>query len=149
MGTNPSSSNWIEKAALQRRRLAAEGGLLWESVRSAVQDSCDSFRQYYQIDGTTDLTNRVENGFRFIVSQFTQMGASRTTVIVYYKSDTQVITWPTDNGPEYVSIRADENSVFLADKEGKKLTPDDVSRLILEPLLFDGRRYKLNNPNAS
>ena len=143
-------SNWIERRFSLESSLKTHSVEVWHSVRAAIQDACESFRDRYEIADTSALTDRLENCSRMMVSLFLARGGSRRTTVISFNPKVPAIEWGTEDGDRRVVISADENKAFLVDEEGKPTTPDTISKLILEPILFGADSpYKPTFPSIS
>jgi hypothetical protein len=130
--------NWIERRYAIEYCLAKDKGEVWNSVRSALQDACESFNKHYASRG--ELTIQLENGFRIRISfpsadLLDQLEHPVDSIIVVFNPKIPAIDWAFADGSHSIVISSDEHEAFLVE-DGKRLTPDDLSRKILEPLVF-------------
>jgi len=141
------SSNWIDRRSAVETNLRVKSVEVWHAVRGALQDACHSFREHYETVETSILTDKVENCSRMMIDIFFKRIGSRRTVIVYFNPTLPAIEWTVENK---VMISANETDVFAVDEDGKRISPDALSRRILEPLIFgDDSPYKPTFPSIS
>ena len=129
--------NWVDRRA-HRETLLSHSDEVWNSVRSAVQDACESFNGHYATT-QTPVVCKAENGSRLFISR--TIVADRVRIFSDIKLHALVafsgleITVTYKNGFKAYQITADDESAFVVDK-GKRQTPDEVSQSILEPVLY-------------
>jgi|SRR5215469_17810678 len=137
MSAEPTPVNWVERRFRKGQVLAAQAADVWDAVRKQIQDACDTFKVRFLKEG--GLEAKMENGHRIsIVRTFQATADSRNQrfqVIVDYSSETFVINVARDGGSQEFRIDANESNAYITDGDGT-LGPDEVSRRILEPLLF-------------
>jgi hypothetical protein len=135
--------NWVEKKAATERNLSQDGLGIWNEVRSAIQDACESWKEHYAPSGSQGPTITLENGTRMRVEPPRIIWMKATLppfhdptrleyVLIYLDKDVPAIKWTDDTGGHEVKIMADENKAFLSGN----ITADDLSKRILEHLLF-------------
>jgi hypothetical protein len=134
--------NWVERKARRENLLRADSEVLavWNALRNAIQDACDSFNKYYAHDQPEDKVKCLpENGRRIRVERAfpkgRMYGAEQHSVLIQL-SDLEIsvvsdlsVTLPT------LKIDADHNEVYLS-LGAQRMTSDEVSERVLEPLLF-------------
>jgi hypothetical protein len=126
--------NWVERRAKRERMLAKEAPEAWSQVRSAIQDACNSYDQYYDSDDAR-LQCKLENGTRIRVTKIE--AKRRAEVLVSYDNRSRNIDLTTEAGQMRFIITADDNGVSVIDSRHRNsLTPDEVSQRVLAPLLF-------------
>jgi hypothetical protein len=134
--------NWVERRATRERNLDTGAPKVWDEVRGAIQDACESFNQHYpQPNRDNSAECKLENGRRVRVRRI--ILADMTTVyhpqdlqvIVMFEKDVPSITATFPAGSLIFYFEADEEGAFVA-VAGKRLTPDEISEKILGPVLF-------------
>jgi hypothetical protein len=136
------SDNWVERRAAVEKYLAEGKREIWNKVRASIQDACESYKRNY---GTREpyVTATLENGSRIrvdlprmIVTGTYGLGQKVIkSIVVSYSSDVPSIDWADDQGNHQLKISSDENGAFVVDGV-KRLSADEVSQKILEPVLF-------------
>ena len=135
--------NWVERRAHREQLLHTHGGEMWQGVRAAVQDACESFNAHYPSIPNYAVKCKLENGYRIVVSRFIPLDRvtnfqDRTLhVTIGYNSQESAITVAYDEprGSRTFRITSDDQGVFILD--GKtRITPDEISEKALEALFF-------------
>ena len=134
------SGNWVEQRYAIENCLTNQKGEVWNQVRAALQDACKSFRDHYASSVPAKLTDQLENGSRIRISlpfpvPMRQTGDQITGIVVLFNASIPAIDWADDDGSHRALISSDEKEAFIVDA-GKRITPDELSRKILEPLFF-------------
>jgi hypothetical protein len=125
--------NWVKRRASQERTVASSAPVFWSGVFCALRDACDSCREHYG----TDVEPIQENGSRILIVKTAAAGYVKATVTVVFKADRPEIEVTRTEDTLTFQVTADETSAFALERPGgPKLSPDDVSRKILEPVLF-------------
>lgn len=125
--------NWVKRRAAQERTVALSAPAYWSAVSSALRDSCDAYRENYG----TDVALTPENGSRILIVKTAAEGYIKQTVTVVFKAAVSEIEVTRSEDTLTFQVTADETSAFALERpDGPKLSPDDVSRIILEPVLF-------------
>jgi len=129
--------NWVERRAAREAALKKHSADVWHSIRSALQDACGSFRKHYADEGI--LEDKLENGNRLHISLRLERNPAkgryqeaRKDVLISFNEDKAIIEYITDESTRTVEISSDETSAFLKEQ----ISPDELSRRILEPVLF-------------
>ena len=137
MSAEPDRPNWVERRYHREQALTAQAADVWDAVRKRLQDACDSFKFRFLKDG--GLEANPENRHRIsIVRTFPATANSKSQqhqVIVNYSSEKFTINVVRDSGSQLFHIEANENQAYITNGQ-TILDPDEVSRMILEPLLF-------------
>src|ERR1039457_2986651 len=133
--------NWVERRFVIEALQAKRAPELWQEVRSALQDACDSFNERYG-SATDQVECALENCRRVRITRKLLEDHSRnrhskivTTIVVSFDENSQKIT-AAQNSANIFSISSDGISVFITRKD-KRLEPDEVSKEILESFLFN------------
>lgn len=130
------SLNWVERRARRESNLS-QAVEVWESVRTAISDCCESFNENYPHIG--QVKHQPENGrrVRVIVTFNAPQRVSRNIAIEFSKGDKDsVITCTVDGGAaKKFSILADENHAFLK-YANQEISPDRLTEIALEDALF-------------
>lgn len=139
--------NWVSRRIAVEKSLLNNSRCVWNEVRSALQDACSSYSDYYCAGRGKELTSALENGSRIridlpnpvtIVGPSMALESKAMSIVVAFNHKLPAVEWADDNGSHSVMIAADEKEAFLFDGE-KRLSPDELSRIILEHLLFPER----------
>jgi hypothetical protein len=126
--------NWVEKRARTEAMLDNGAPAIWDQVRSAIQDACASFTQYYEANfPQSSLTCELENGKRVKVSRVIDHG--RLQRIVAFDEQEPSIKVSSDKSTSTYKIEADEQAAYVT-HQGSRIDADELSKLVLEPLLF-------------
>jgi hypothetical protein len=134
-GVMTEGSNWVEHRYAIESSLERNSPQLWQDVRSALQNACESFVARYGNSKGVEINVKPENGRRLRITLFTTRGEVPRFVVVSFDPKVNEISWVNDDTGA-IKISADQNGAFLADENGKHVTPDELSRQILEPFLF-------------
>jgi len=137
-------TNWVERRAAVEKSLATNSGTVWNGVRSAVQDACESYRKHYAVTTERQLTDTMENGNRLRIDLPNpvplQLGGHKverviTSIVISFNPRIPAIEWADNRGSHQVKISADEHEAFL-ENAGNRISPDSLSQMILERVLF-------------
>jgi hypothetical protein len=129
--------NFVARKAATRRNLQEGSGALWQGLRRALQDCCDTYR----LEFSEDVSCATENCHRLCFTKTFPAKSQReadshATLLVEYDDATRAITYSQNSGKSAcLSIRSDENSVFLFDK-ASPIEYDAACQKILEAFLF-------------
>jgi hypothetical protein len=111
---------------------------IWRKVSEAIHAACESFTDHYNARG---IVQDWEDKGRRVVS-FERLGHpnEKSTIVISFDARGPLVEWEI-NGPTIgrCSISADEHEAFLLDGDGddfRKIMPDELSKKILEPILF-------------
>lgn len=133
--------NWVDRRA-RRERLLSEGGPeVWQQVRAALQDACESYTRHYD-QLQRQLRCELENGIRLRITH------GRTTILVAFVQELPAIVSAANQGKLIFTIDADEDSAFV-EHQGRRITPDEISELILKDLLFPATSARRADSPAS
>lgn len=137
--------NWVDRRAAADTALTKKAPELWNAVRSAIQDACESYRKHYSSRYVEPVKDTLENGSRIRVdlptvvrnpareSPVIRLGVS--SIIVSFNRELPAVQWADDKGSHHVLVSADEHGAFLLEGE-TRISPDELSRIILKPFLF-------------
>jgi len=135
--------NWVQRRARRELILDTQAGDIWNDVRAALQDACNSYNEHYSTAPTSpEVTCNLENGSRIKFARtlppdnVQRFHAARISLLVSYDKATHAINVTSDETSKSAfRITSDENAAFI-EYGGKPQTPDEVSRRILEEFLF-------------
>jgi hypothetical protein len=125
--------DWVERRHRAEQHLSESKQSIWRDICAAMMDASRSFNKLY--GGVTEA--KAINGHRFrIVIQ--REGKKHEAEIDFDDQVGKVITSynAAIAGTKHFDIKADHESAFIVDDEGKRVTPDQVSYAILGPLFF-------------
>jgi cobalamin biosynthesis Mg chelatase CobN len=141
-------NNWVERQAFRDRILETEAPKVWSAVRSALEDACKSYNEYYGHDpNTQEVTCHLENGSRVVVVRNRAINTDggiilrNEEVVISFEKATEEIKVARKDKAEKFTISSNETSAFVAHGE-KVIDADEISRLILWPLLFPADEKK-------
>jgi hypothetical protein len=132
--------NWVERRANREKLLAAQSGEVWQSVRAAVQDACESFNRRYTREARERADCKLENGTRIrIVRELStdpRVAPIPHNLTVQFDGVACTITVTRQNQVSSpLKVSADDHAVFLLHGHDR-ITADEASEVILKPLLF-------------
>jgi hypothetical protein len=148
--------NWVERRA-HREGLLKGADDVWNQVRAAIQDACDSFNEHYPAQAPVQYEQ--ENGSRLCITRTIPanddltFGATKVRVSVTFTA-AKITAVYSDRSSTY-RITADDESAFVIDRRAtgtltehlhqrqkgrsdgyRRMSPDDVSEAILKSILF-------------
>lgn len=132
--------NWVEKRKKTEENLAADIEYIWRDVKQALENATRSFNAEYE--GSAEAV--AVNGHRFrilINSSSTTNHRQRTEIDVDFDRDKRTLKADSPNPPvRYVPVQmqicADPESAFVCDEQGKRVTAEEFSQKVLEPIFF-------------
>jgi hypothetical protein len=133
--------NWVERRALREGLLEHKSGDLWEQLRAAIMDACDSYNVNYPGQYGASVSHKLEDGKRIQVIHSnvpSNDGILRLiTISTLISFDPQIpsVTATRENSSLTFRILADETHVYLT-QAGKEIDIDEASRQMIEPILF-------------
>jgi hypothetical protein len=133
--------NWIERKARRERALKAKAPAIWNEVRAAIQDACNSFNHHY-CENSAEVSCTLENGRRILITRVPgKANAERVDVVVEYHNHFHRIRCSgADHSPlEFGFECSDDGTVYLIESDtddDSGLSPDDVSEKILHIVFF-------------
>src|SRR5712691_2551928 len=112
--------NWVERRAQSERTLNRDAPVVWNEVRSALQDACDSYNHNYCPE-TPQVTCKLENGNRVLITKVLQgtdrlgrPSEQRSDIVVAFDANTCMITSTrTKPGGSKFIVTADERNAFI------------------------------------
>jgi hypothetical protein len=121
--------NWVERR--HRREAALAGGSidLWNEIRGAIQNACDSFKVHYG-----DVDCKLENGKRILVSRSAPKRAQ--VVVAFQEAPAPRVSVAFETKTESYPFSVDDNELVFIKHNTNRLTADQLSERILEHLLF-------------
>jgi hypothetical protein len=136
------STNWVQRRAIKERVLDTGAIEVWNEVRSSLEDACESYNKHYCPNpNRQEVKYRPENGNRLLITRtvqgdhLTNFREVVTQVIVEFDSAIPAIRFTRDERPRELRISSNDSSAYV--KEGEsQISPDEVSRRILEPIFF-------------
>jgi hypothetical protein len=153
--TEQRKQNWVDRRA-HRDSLLKGAGDVWNQVRAAIRDACDSFNQHYPAQAPVQCEQ--ENGSRLCITRTTPSGEDRTgatKVQVFVTFTAAKITAIYNDRSSTYKITADDECAFVMDRRAaatltehlnqrqkgrpdgsRRMSPDDVSEAILKSVLF-------------
>jgi hypothetical protein len=143
--------NWVEHRARCDQYLG-NSQEVWSQVRSAVQEACKSYARHYGHAGVYELQCSMEQDNWMVIERtlppdkIFRSGIERRRVLVTFSDELLTIevacNFVGQNTKLYIS--SDEDGAFVV-MEGIRLSSEEVSRRILEGLLFppDERRHPI------
>jgi hypothetical protein len=143
------NNNWVERRAKREGVLDGKAEELWDQIRAALQDACDSYNEHYGYDpNKPKVSCRLENSRRALITRtrpvdhMTRFREERIRIIVEFDKEGPTVTATRDTtSPQNFTISSDESEVFVMIAR-ERISPDELSRRILEPLLFDGNERR-------
>jgi hypothetical protein len=141
------SANWVQRRAVKERVLDTGAIGVWNEVRSALQDACESYNEHYSPNpNRVEVECQLENGNRIRITRTLPGGPPHfqpiiTQALVEFDSKIPSIrsTREESSASREFRISSDETFSYVVDGDAR-MAPDEVSRLILEPILFHGER---------
>src|ERR1700733_2780582 len=123
-----SVMNWVEHRAKRESTLNANAASVWEKVRAALQDACESYNVFYcSAPKQQEVQCRLENPNRLLISR-TEFGIPnfKTQIVVLYDPAEPAINSSRDNPghADTFSISADEDHAF-AEIDGAPVEADE------------------------
>jgi hypothetical protein len=150
--------NWVERHARRENVLRTQAGELWNDIRRAIQDACDSFNRLYP-EGNHQLVKYVlENGHRIVVSRTIPpqyppaQGPQTLRVVVDYnaRAASVDVAYDSPHGNQTFKITCDDNGkVSIQDGSKAGITADRVSELALKVLFFAPAPFADDNSEDS
>jgi hypothetical protein len=124
--------NWVEKRHLAEKNLAESKFQLWRELCTALSDASQSFNQLY--GGKSEASRIHDHRFRVDLRAADQIDVDFNdqagTINASY------VSYPPRFRVRNFKIAADHESVFFIDERNMRLTPDEVSEIILVPSFF-------------
>lgn len=145
--------NFVQKRIARETALEKGAPELWNRLRSAIQDACESYNTHYAAAaGAREraVICKLENGKRISVEKQIRTVHSASShredtisLIVSFEGRPPVITVAGDSpvtGATY-PISSNEDTAFIGSTDRQR-DLDDLCRAILEPLLFPSGNYR-------
>lgn len=135
--------NWVERRARDEKILDEQAREVWSQVRSAVEDVCRSFAEHYEREGRREVlcemenVNRLRIGRTLLADKVKEFAYTVMTAVVEFDARTRCVGVVWDTGSAKFAMLSDREGayVYLIEKD-ERLSADEVSKRILEPLLF-------------
>jgi hypothetical protein len=127
--------NWIERRAKRESNLKDGVPRIWEEVKTALADACESYNKLYGAGGATSVVS--ESTAEQFIASLAKTGKTIFINLAQNSKGTGITVKPEEESapPRTFAIRSDEDSVFIVTGD-KQIGADELSQLILEPLLF-------------
>jgi hypothetical protein len=130
-------NNWVESRWLRESNLTDDAPAVWQSVATAIGNTCDAFNAHYSHLATVD--HNAQNGC-IVVTVHRKIIPARQMIeisvrIVLEQNRISVIEGYHD-APRHFQIASDETHAFLKYGE-KEITADEFSELALENVFFN------------
>lgn len=132
--------NWIEKKWKIEQSFPKQAPPLWDKLRGHIQDACDSYNAHYASeDGRVKC--EMENGRRVKVQRMLRCAAGLgyhdelVTALISFAQDRVSVAGDPPIEPQEFLISSDGEAAFFG-RPDHTLDTDEISRRILEPLLF-------------
>jgi hypothetical protein len=144
----PAKLNWVERRFQRQRLLHTEAPELWNQIRGAIQDNCESFNRIYAValGAGQQVFCNLENGQRIRIHRTVPATSSfeqpkRLETLVYFREADHTISITSESGSRAFYMDADIRgmSVFIsANRSGESgwLSPDQIAERVLEGILF-------------
>jgi len=127
--------NWVEKQHMATKHLADSKPGLWRDICAALTDASRSFNKLY--GGRSDVTTI--NGHRFRVVLHSDDHKFEADIDFDDQAPTVRVSYDASIcDVKTFDMKADYVSAFIVDENGKRMTIDEVSHMILKPLFFAG-----------
>jgi hypothetical protein len=149
--------NWVDRRA-HRESLLKGADSVWNQVRAAIEDACESFNKHYPAQAPVQCEQENEN--RLYITRTVPddrdltFGATRVRVLVITFTSPKITAVYEDRSSTY-TITADDESAFVIDRRAARslserlhqrqpersdgdgrMSPDDVSEAMLKSILF-------------
>ena len=135
--------NWVQRRARREFLLDSKADEVWNDVRAAVQDACDTYNEHYSPPNQPTVDYKLENGHRLRITKtvpadgLTVFHPVKETLVVAFDKAAPAITMSRDStGTRAFRIDARETEVFAKGDDGTKVSADQLSEKILERFLF-------------
>jgi len=90
--------NWVERRALRERVLASGSLEVWNHVRAALQDACESFNTNYP---TNQVECKLENGHRLHIR-----GHENSVIVAFSKDVVEIdVAYPYSSTTITITVR--------------------------------------------
>lgn len=132
--------NWVEKRKKTEENLAADIEYIWRDVKQALEDATRSFNDEYE--GSAEAIPVNGHRFRIVInSSATTNHRQRTEIDVDFDRNKRTLKADSPNPPaRYLPVQmqicADPESAFVCDEQGNRITAEEFSRMVLEPIFF-------------
>lgn len=138
-----TADNWVARRKHSEITLKREAPNIWNALRAAIQDACETFREEYNA-GDDTLLCKLENGKRILVAArvaargVLQRDTPKTHVVIAFDQESSTIEVTYDKGSMSLAIEyiEDEDVVTIVDHHDGPLSSDEASQHILERILF-------------
>ena len=141
--------NWVQRRAKRAEVLATDSARVWNEVRSALLAACADFNKLYCSPDQPEVETVSEEAHRIAITK--RAFANNRDTFATLESKANVNFHPADYairiGTQIPSggararlfqIASDESHAYLMDGE-RAINVDELSRSVLEPMLFAGK----------
>ena len=134
--------NWVERRGICETNRREQAPKIWQEVLAALQDACESFSKHYPFEKRANCNPCTpdDDGQVARITRIAQKLSGSVLVPDGKPDEVAVVTFTKQSfsissGKLKLSIQSDDSGVCVMESD-KHLTPDEVSRRILEPHLF-------------
>jgi hypothetical protein len=140
--------NWIEKRVAREQMLKTNTPTVFAEVVSAIEAACNSFNAAYSSDKIAPVESKRGADGELLIRRMVRIPSENTNTYIENEIFIQIRMQvdPTlrimagYQGHRHIQslvfeIQSDENSAFIVTFD-KRVTPDEVSHRVLEPLFF-------------
>jgi hypothetical protein len=120
--------NWVERKSTREANLKDHAEDVWQNVRAAIQDCCESFRKHYNGDIKDDL----ENGMRIRITVPYRTAPKQTILVSFNQARATIEVTTGASATKAYHIDADETHAFITDDNHKEVNADQFTQLTLE-----------------
>ncbi len=136
---------WVERRKKIESNLFADLDYIWRDVKQALEDATKSFNSEYSGDAEAVAVN----GHRFRIrctSSPTPTSHRPTEIDIAFDKEKRELQADSPDLlmrhlPKRFHICADVSSAFICDDKDQRITPDQVSQLVLEPVFFPTKSH--------
>ena len=127
---------WVWRKKEAEKNFAAQAEALWRDVKVALEDSGKELHEFYEQDISIESVNgnriRVHILKNSAPSQVGQIDISRDSA----KAKIEVSFLGGNKPPLLFRVSADHEGAFIVEQQATRLTADEISQRILEPIFF-------------
>ena len=123
--------NWVECKAAREANLKDGAEEVWQNIRSAAQDCCESFRKHYN----SNIKDALENGVRIRLIVPYSTGQKQTILVAFNQLAATIEVTIGKSLTKAYHIDADETHAFVTDDNRREISADEFTRIALESAL--------------
>jgi hypothetical protein len=131
MPENEKRPNWVERKAARRDNLQNQAQEVWQNVRAAIQDCCESFRKHYN----QGLEDKLENGTRIRLTVPYDTALRQTVIVGFNQRANEIEVTVGALASKTYRIDANETHAFVTNQDGKEISADEFTQTALEGAL--------------